>query len=95
MKDTFEKSDEIRNADENIVAACKNIYKETAYFYESVAHKMNSQAFDLKILYGPPCVNAQYLFMGFQPGGAERDAKLGESQGERKTELCIFSLSSA
>jgi hypothetical protein len=48
---------------------CRSIYEETATLYECKAPRVAGQDLGYRILYGPPVVRAEYLFLGDQPGG--------------------------
>jgi hypothetical protein len=48
---------------------CRSIYEETKTFYERKAPRVAGQDLGYRILYGPPMVDAEYLFLGYQPGG--------------------------
>jgi hypothetical protein len=48
---------------------CRSIYEETKTFYEHKAPRVAGEDLGYRILYGPPVVRAEYLFLGYQPGG--------------------------
>jgi hypothetical protein len=63
---------------------CRQVYSETARFYERLRPELGERAFGYKILYGPPKVGAPILFLAFQPGGEREDAEEGLIAGERE-----------
>jgi hypothetical protein len=48
---------------------CRSIYEETARLYKASAPNVAGQDLGYRILYGPPVVRPEYMFIGFQPGG--------------------------
>lgn len=57
---------------------CTDLYRETRTFLQTI----NFEApLSFKILNGPPIRNAETLFIGYQPGGDEEDAKNEISKG--------------
>ncbi len=59
------------------------MYLETEQFYKTKAPQMGPTALGYAILYGPPMLNPEMLFLGFQPGGGLLDAEAGLKNGER------------
>jgi uracil-DNA glycosylase len=57
---------------------CRDLYGETRDFLER--NEINPP-FGFKILNGPPIRNAEILFIGYQPGGSEKDAKEERTKG--------------
>lgn len=57
---------------------CRDIYRETRAFYAATKIALGSADQGFRILYGPPIVNAPYIFVGYQPGGFLVDALPGE-----------------
>jgi uracil-DNA glycosylase len=57
---------------------CRDLYGETREFLEK--NELNPP-FGFKILNGPPIRNAEILFVGYQPGGGEEDAKIEKAKG--------------
>lgn len=68
---------------DGLQALCGEVYRETEQFYKSKAHQMGATALGFAILYGPPILNPETLFLGFQPGGGLVDAEAGLKDGER------------
>jgi uracil-DNA glycosylase len=59
--------------DQDIInRTCRDLYRETKDFLEK--NEINPP-FGFKILNGPPIKNAEILFVGYQPGGGEKDAE--------------------
>lgn len=55
-----------------VTETCRNLYRETAEFFESIRAELGEQAAKrgYAILYGPPPLEPPpILFIGFQPGG--------------------------
>ncbi len=48
---------------------CRRVYEETLRYYDEVAPELGKAALGFRILYGPPVINAPFLFLGYQPGG--------------------------
>lgn len=65
-----------------VESTIRNIYLETATFYDQIRPRMGAHAFGFKILYGPPLVNAPIAFVGINPGGSLIDKIKGERIGE-------------
>ncbi|NVN37100.1 hypothetical protein [Komagataeibacter swingsii] len=59
----------MQNLSENAENICQNIYKETRKYYSEYAGMLGEHALGFRILYGPPIVDAPFLFIGYQPGG--------------------------
>lgn len=71
-----------------IVEVCR-IYADTKEFYEkTIVPQLKSAALGFRVLYGPPVINAPYLFLGYQPGGGTKD--FDESQHIRWPEKCVY-----
>jgi hypothetical protein len=64
-------------------ALCREIYQETAIFYEKIKSTLGNLALGYKILGSPPIFCPKFAFVGFQPGGNIADAMAGERVGER------------
>ena len=56
---------------------CRQIYSETAQLYASLTPRLGAAALGFRVLYGPPIVEAPFLFVGYQPGGKVSTAELG------------------
>lgn len=57
---------------------CRDLYRQTREFLEK--NELNPP-FGFKILNGPPIRNADILFIGYQPGGGELEAKEEKAKG--------------
>jgi hypothetical protein len=68
---------------EDLQGLCRRMYLETEQFYKTKAPQMGPAALGYAILYGPPMLNPEMLFLGFQPGGGLLDAEEGLKNGER------------
>ena len=66
----------------DIQGVCDTIYGEVASFYASRAARME-QAAGYDILYGPPVMHPDMVFLGYQPGGSEKDVAPEIERGER------------
>jgi hypothetical protein len=49
---------------------CYSVYKEVQKFSRTNPLKINGCELGFRILYGPPVLYADYLFIGYQPGGS-------------------------
>jgi hypothetical protein len=52
---------------------CKAVYRETRDFYAGIEPWLGDRAYGFKILYGPPRLAPPVLFIGYQPGGKEKE----------------------
>ena len=57
---------------------CRSIYAETATFYECKAPRVAGRDLGYRILYGPPVVRSEYLFLGYQPGGGAASVRIDQ-----------------
>jgi hypothetical protein len=48
---------------------CRQVYEETRSFYAQKAPQLGDSACGFRVLYGPPLIDAPFLFLGYQPGG--------------------------
>lgn len=62
---------------------CDEVYSETASLYASKFQEMDEAAFGYAILYAPPVVRPEMLFLGYQPGGSNRDSAGDLEPGKR------------
>lgn len=62
---------------------CRAIYKDFDTYYRQSGIYVDGKDLGYRILYGPPVINPSAMFVGYQPGGDEKDAVLGEQAGER------------
>src|SRR6267378_7546442 len=65
----------------NAEELCRSIYEETAAFYKYKAPRVAGQDLGYRILYGPPTVRPEYLFLGDQPGGKADSVRIDQLQG--------------
>jgi hypothetical protein len=67
-----------------------DIYAQTAAFYRPIAAQIGNLGF--QILYGPPFKNPPILFLGYQPGGGEKDrlVELEKGSEERWPPVCEY-----
>ncbi|GBQ09651.1 hypothetical protein [Komagataeibacter rhaeticus] len=59
----------MQNLSEEAKNICQNIYEETRKYYSEITETLGEHALGFRILYGPPVVDAPFLFIGYQPGG--------------------------
>lgn len=52
---------------------CRNVYADTKKYYCQSEEALGEYALGFRILYGPPVVDAPFLFLGYQPGGRAVD----------------------
>lgn len=52
---------------------CRGVYIDTRNYYRQCEESLGKDALGFRILYGPPLVNAPFLFLGYQPGGRAID----------------------
>lgn len=57
------------------------IYAETRSHYLASSVQLGAAALGFRILYGPPVLHAQYVFLGFQPGGRQDESNEGQHEG--------------
>jgi hypothetical protein len=50
---------------------CRDVYKKVDALYKSMAEKIkiDGKPLGFRVLYGPPKVDAEFVFIGYQPGG--------------------------
>ncbi len=65
-----------------VESVCRTIYTEVADLYARSAPGMAECNFGYRILYGPPVLRAEMLFIGYQPGGAASGAAEGQEEGQ-------------
>jgi hypothetical protein len=75
-------------ADDNAEAICREVYQETRDFYADKEGHLGQDAQGFGILHGPPVVNAPFLFLGYQPGGAKESGY--PDQHMRWPEKCVY-----
>ena len=56
----------------------QEIYRETKAFYDDRAQDLGDADCGFKILYGPPVHKPPILFIGYQPGGSQKDKNNSE-----------------
>jgi hypothetical protein len=64
--------------DSGLIMACRRIYAETGEVYQRYRTELGESDFGFKVLYGPPRLNPEILFIGEQPGGRVADEKPNE-----------------
>ena len=52
---------------------CQRVYAATNDYYHQCEEALGKYALGFRILYGPPVVDAPFLFLGYQPGGRTID----------------------
>ncbi len=67
----------------HVEAVCCEAYRKTRDYYANLSQRMVRSDYGFKILYGPPKIKPDVLFLGLNPGGNENDAQQGKSAGER------------
>src|SRR3546814_8308548 len=73
----------MRSTEQEIVeCVCRTIYAEAAIFYSRVAPVMAESDFGYRILYGPPVLRPEILFIGYQPGGGVASFVEGLEEGQ-------------
>src|SRR3546814_18569228 len=73
----------MRSTEQEIVeGVCRTIYAEAAIFYARVAPVMAESDFGYRILYGPPVLRPEILFIGYQPGGGAASFVEGLEEGQ-------------
>src|SRR3546814_21164910 len=73
----------MRSTEQEIVeCVCRTIYAEAAIFYARVAPVMAERDFGYRILYGPPVLRPEILFIGYQPGGGAASFVEGQEEGQ-------------
>ncbi len=65
-----------------LISLCESAYSEIKQFYSEHGPRVDGENLGFRILYGPPVLDPELLFIGFQPGGKRKDAELGETAGE-------------
>lgn len=73
----------MRSTEQEIVeCVCRTIYAEAASLHARVAPVMAENDFGYRILYGPPILRPEILFIGYQPGGGARSLAEGLEEGQ-------------
>jgi hypothetical protein len=64
---------------------CCSVYKEVEKFSRTHPLKINGCELGFRILYGPPVLYAEYLFIGYQPGGScdSRNERISRASSQR------------
>lgn len=52
---------------------CREVYGATNNYYRQYEETLGEHSLGFRILYGPPIVDAPFLFLGYQPGGRAID----------------------
>ncbi len=59
--------------DQSAKNICREVYAATNDYYRRCEKDLGEHALGFRILYGPPIVDASFLFLGHQPGGQAID----------------------
>ena len=59
--------------DQSAKNICREVYAATNDYYRQCEKDLGEHALGFRILYGPPIVDAPFLFLGYQPGGRAID----------------------
>lgn len=59
--------------DQSAKNICREVYAATNDYYRQFGEGLGEHALGFRILYGPPIVDARFLFLGYQPGGRAVD----------------------